>query len=78
METEKKTLAKNKIHKLVKEIWTWDKRGYCWIDAKFGSLVWEVMPENTMKDIVECLKSKKEIRNCPVHNRIHGRSKGMV
>lgn len=68
----------SKIHTLVIKTFKNTKIGYCWIDAKFGSLLWEDMTDMQLKEIVLCIASKRDLKECPIHLRIHSSKRNRV
>lgn len=66
------TTVKDKIFQLIKEIWGKDKMkaGFCWVAAKFGN-DHAMSSYKKLGQIADCLRSKKDKVECPVHDRVH-------
>ncbi len=60
----------NEIYSLLKGIWGKKKtKGYHWIAAKFDYT--HKLTLLQLGQVVECLRSKKLLATCPIHNRVH-------
>lgn len=66
------SIVPSDVHELMIDIWGNKlKRGYGWIGAKFPNIKLDTLPESELKDIYDCLWSKKNLKECRIHKRIH-------
>lgn len=65
----------DQIHKLILKTFKTSKAGYCWVVAHFNGLAPHNAPLDIQQQMFDCLTSKKNQTECPVHFRIHAKPK---